>query len=1030
MLLNNEQKAAVEYISGPQVIVAGPGSGKTRVIISKIEHLLSDLGMEPARILAITFSNKAAEEMGDRLAEAFPYRSHEFNVHTFHALSWNIVQEFAAEAGFRSGVRVLDPTAAWVLVRRHIEEFGLRHYLPLTDPFRYVSDVLRHVGRAKDEGVTPQEYEAYARGQREQYEAAKESLAVEDATQQLIELEKREELARFYVRYQEIMLKENCIDFGDQIAVALGVLSGHSDVRKQIQSRWDYILVDEFQDTNIAQIELLKLLSGPEARVCVVGDPDQSIYRFRGASFASFLRFDDSYPTRQPFALTQNYRSTKNILSTAAQLISNNTDRYQAEKPVWTDSDDGVPVTIIKAPSFGAEAEAVADEIVSILSDIAEDERRFADFAILYRAHSHREESIAAFERREIPYKVISGAGFYKKEEIKDICALVKCASGREDGVSLHRVLSLADWSIPPSNLKAFSRWMCAEGMSIEDALTRIGVAGEWADIDQGSSGPIKAALDYLVSLKSSALEQSASDMCRSILETTQVLKRYLYDDSVDSRQRAANLAKYLRKVQDFEDTSEDKSITAIAEYQDYLLESGADEEEAESDDSRDAVQLMTVHAAKGLEWPYVFVVSMSSARFPTSRKSEAIPFPDDLVREVAPQGDFHIQEERRLAYVALTRAQRRLYLSCVEKKGKKPSVFVQEVSLDGSAVVEKLVPEITFDSDIESASGLAIVERDIRRHVMRVLDTSTDVEAMRPYVELLGAIRQVGNDPNAAQQVGATLKGHIDPALQESIEEMLERQLVIASVTASTPPEPLYLSYSRMTTYEECPLGYKFSYELKIPGKAKPYFSFGSTVHSSLQKFFEEVQAGKEPSLEDLKKTYNANWLSEGYVIPSQEAGYRRDGENALDAFYRRYQTDKVVPSHLEWKFTLAVGGHFITGVVDRIDPVGDGTCSIIDYKTGKSSKQKDVDDSLQLTLYALAVRECLGLRAEKLSLYFLKSDEIVSSTRTDEQLAVVKDHVLSVAESICARRFDPIPEAFKCGRCDYARICPATEF
>ena len=272
--------------------------------------------------------------------------------------------------------------------------------------------------------------------------------------------------------------------------------------------------------------------------------------------------------------------------------------------------------------------------------------------------------------------------------------------------MSLYRVLSLADWSIPPSDLKTFSRWINAESIRAADALSRI---DECAGISPEGIGRITAALGYILGLKSSAWQQTATDLCRSILETTQVLKRYLYDDSVDSRQRAANLAKYLGKVRDFEEASEDKSIVAFVEYQDYLLESGADEEEAEIDDTRDAVQLMTVHAAKGLEWPYVFVVSMSSARFPTSRRSEAIPFPEDLVREAAPAGDFHIQEERRLAYVALTRAQHRLYLSCVEKKGKKPSVFVQEVSPDGATVVQKLVPEVTFDPAIESASGLAV---------------------------------------------------------------------------------------------------------------------------------------------------------------------------------------------------------------------------------------------------------------------------------------------------------------------------------
>lgn len=1026
MLLNEEQKAAVEYVDGPQVIVAGPGSGKTRVIISKIQYLVSQLGIDPSRILAITFSNKAAEEMGDRLAEAFPYRSHEFNVHTFHALCWNIVQEFASDAGFRPGVRVLDTTSAWILVRRHIEEFGLRHYLPLNDPFKHIFDLLGHVSKAKDEGITAAEYAQYATGLNEQYQANEDSLSPEEAAEQLIKVEKCEELSRFYSLYQEILRNENCIDFGDQIAMALQLLAEHSDVRRQLQSRWDYILVDEFQDTNIAQIELLKLLAGPDAKVCVVGDPDQSIYRFRGASFASFLRFEDAYPTQQPFALTQNYRSTKNILNTATRLISNNADRYQSEKPVWTDNDDGAQVTVLKAPSFVAEAEAVADEIVSILSTIPKNERRFADFAILYRAHGHRDEFVAALERHDIPYQIVSGAGFYKKEEIKDICALVKCASGLEDGVSIHRVLSLADWSIPPTDLKTLSRWINAEGISVADALARI---DECVGIDHESVEHIKTALGYIVNLQSVASEQTESELCRGIYENTQVLKRYLYDDSLDSRKRAANLAKYLRKVQDFEEASEDKSIAAFAEYQDYLLESGADEEEAEIDDTRDAVRLMTVHAAKGLEWPYVFVVSMSSARFPTSKRSDAIPFPDELVREVAPQGDFHIQEERRLAYVALTRAQRKLYLSCVEKKGKKPSVFVKEVTLDGTTI-DKMVPDVTFDSAIESTSGFAIAERDIRRQVIKTLETSSDIELLRPYVELLAALRTLNSDSNTVDLVQAKLQdGQIDPALRETVANILSRQMIIGTVVAATPSEPLYLSYSRVSTYEDCPLGYKFAYDLKIPSKSKPYFSFGNTVHLSLNQFLSQVQAGKKPTLDDLKEIYRENWKSEGYVIPSQEAGYLSEGETVLDYFYQRYESDSIIPLHLEWKFTLPIDGHYITGFVDRIDPISDGTCSIIDYKTGKPRKQKEVDEDLQLTMYALAVRDCLGLKVEKLSLYFLKTDEIVSTTRSDAQLMEAVDHILSVAESISARRFEPNAESFKCGRCDYAGICPAME-
>lgn len=1022
MQLNNEQKAAVEYVEGPQVIVAGPGSGKTRVIISKIEHLVSNLGIDPARILAITFSNKAAEEMVERLGEAFPCRSHEFGVHTFHALCWLLVQEFAAEAGFRPGVKVLDQAAAWVLVRRHIEDFGLSHYLPNSDPFKFIFDLLSHVSRAKDEYVTPEEYQKYAEDLRRRYENEIADLSPEEAAARLIEVEKREELARFYTRYQETLLAENSIDFGDQIAMALKLLITHPDVRRQVQSRWDYILVDEFQDTNIAQIEILKLLSKSDSPVCVVGDPDQSIYRFRGASFASFLRFDEAYPTREPFALTRNYRSTGNILSTAAALISNNIDRYQAEKPVWTENEDGPPVTVIKAPSFSAEAEAVADEIVSILSETPPDDRRFSDFAILYRAHGHRDEFAAALERRGIPYKIQGGTGFYNKEEIKDILAVIRCAAGRMDAVSLYRVLSLADWGIPGGDLEILSRWMNDEKIAPADLHSRLNdctvITGEIRERTSLAAG-------FILDLQAKARELPASEVCRSVFEGTQILKRYIYDDTLDSRQRAANLAKFLRKVRNFEEASDDKSIAAFAEYQEYLAEAGADEEEAEIDDTRDAVQMMTVHAAKGLEWPYVFVVCLCSRRFPTGNKSDAIPFPEELVRESTPQGDFHTQEERRLAYVALTRAQKRLFLSYVERKGIKPSVFINEVA-GAPGTTEKAAPEVTFDSDIEPADKIALVERDIRRYIMRLLDQSASVEPLRPYVELLDAVRRIDDDPGAVRD---KLVPGIDPAVYQAVDAAVRERIVLFSVSVSTPPEPLYLSYSRMSRYKECPMGYRFAYDLKIPGRIRHYFAFGNTVHDSLQKFLEDVRAGKEPTLEDLKATYHQNWRGDGYIIKAQEEGYKRDGEAALEAFFKRYQMAKVVPLHLEWSFTLPVGGHFITGRVDRIDPLGEGTCSVLDYKTGKPKTQKDVDSDLQLTIYALAVRECLGLEAKDLSLYFLQTDEIFTATRTEEQLAAVEEEVLSVAENILARRFEPAPDAFKCGRCDYAGICWARD-
>jgi DNA helicase-2/ATP-dependent DNA helicase PcrA len=1030
--LNEEQKAAVEYLDGPSVIVAGPGSGKTRVIISKIEYLVRHAGISPSRILAMTFSTKAAEEMLDRVTASFPHKAHEFNIYNFHGFCWEIDQEFGDELGFKPNVQVLDKTASWVMTRRRIEDFGLHHFLPGNNPFKHIFDLVGHVSRSKDETISPDDYAGYAARQRAVFEADLPNMGEDDAEAARIEVERSEEVAAFYSDYRRLLKKENCLDYGDQIAMAVEILRTRPDLRRRVQDRYDFILVDEFQDTNVAQIELLSLLAGSHKKVCAVGDPDQSIYRFRGASFASFARFDSLYENCRVFPLTKNYRSTKNILAVADRLISNNDDRYMTEKALTTDNEAGEKVTVIKAPSFVAEAEAVAEEISRLLAEMPADERHLSDIAILYRAHGHRDEFEKALARRDIPYRILGGAGFYKKEEIRDIAALVKIASGRADAVALFRALQLSDWSIPDAELQKFASWAKTNDLTLDAALSKVEAMDTLTE--NGREGLIRAR-DYLVNAASAAASKPAGEVCRYLLKSTSILSRYLADDTPDSRQRAANLGKYLRKADDFEALGEDKSLAAFGEYQDLLFEAGADEEEEGVEDTRDAVQLMTVHAAKGLEWPYVFVVCLSSRRFPTGQRKEEIPFPDELMREPLPPGDFHLREERRLAYVAFTRAEKRLYLTCVERKGAKPSVFIQEALTAGDAIRLTEVPEVNFDSSVETASDVELLERDVRRAIIREVDVDSAHTLLRPLADLLSFVRRLGRTDGAENwrqslaDFNQDSSLHVEPSLTERVVDLLANRLIVDAAARDIPKETLHLSYSQINTYEECPLGYKLGCIYKIPAKPQPYFSFGTSIHLALRRFFEEVLEDRNPSLDDLLGLYNEYWEKDGYILKAQEEAYRAQGKECLAAVYARHRASEIKPLQLEWKFTLPVGPHFVHGYIDRIDPTSEGGCEVLDYKTGKSQAQKDVDTDLQLSLYALAVKECLGLVPERLSLYFLSSDEIVSSCRTDEQLEEVRSRVQSVADMILARKFDPAPDHFRCGRCDYATLCRAME-
>ncbi len=1023
MILNDEQKAAVEYVDGSQIIIAGPGSGKTRALISKIEYLVNQQKINPRRILTITFSNKASEEMIDRLAESFIYNFHDFHVSTFHSYCWELVREFSDALNFKPDVKILNDSEAWILVRRNIEKLNLNHYMPFTDPFKYIHDLIKHTSRAKDEYVTVEDYHQFAMEKRRQFDIEAADMTEDQYSAELINIEKIEEAGRFYEYYQQLLAESNSIDYGDQILMAVKLLENNPHLRYQIQQRWDYILVDEFQDTNIIQIELIKQIVGDHARVCVVGDPDQNIYVFRGASYASFTKFIDAFPSCKSFSLTQNYRSTANILSTAKKLISVNPDRLQGEKSIWTDNPNGAKVKILHASSVEAESESIANEIYRVILELPESDRRFSDFAILYRGHGFSDQIIAALKRHSIPFKMAKSSGFYEQEEIRDIYAVLHCLVYQDDGIYLHRYLALEDWEIPQSVLTKLYSWIYNNGIEtseIQQNLVNCDV------LDQESIEKISEAFNYLEALRLLISGNSASEICREIYESTSILKRFIYDDTLDSRQRSANLGKFLQLIIDFEEKSDDKSLPAFVEYMDYLLESGADEEQMEIDDTRDAVQLMTVHTAKGLEWLYVFVTGLYSRRFPSTKRADAIPLHAELMKDSISDDDLHIPEERRLAYVAFTRAEKMLFLTSISKQGTKQSVFIKDVYPYEGVIEEEIVPEITFNPIINPVvSDDDIIERNIRRRIIGLIDKTCPITDMAPYIELLGMLRNKDKVMENAPEIYKILDNGVDADIVEAVAEMLRRKTVIGMTDANLPQKSFNMSYSKLDLYESCPLAYKFCYDMHIPGKPKSYFSFGNTIHAVLDAFYKEVSNGKTPDMDFIHKAYSDYWQKEGYSTSAQEAGYRSTGMASLEAFYDMHVKNPVMPLYTEWKFTLPVGNHTISGRIDRIDQTGADSCAIWDYKTGKVQSQKEVDNNFQLALYAYAVRECLNLKVDSVGLYFIIANQMITATKTDDEIQEALKKIDEAANSICARNFYPKPDPRKCARCEYEGIC-----
>jgi DNA helicase-2/ATP-dependent DNA helicase PcrA len=990
--LNPDQLEAVTTTDGPLLIIAGAGTGKTGVLIRRIAHLGREKGVPPQSILALTFTEKAAEEMKIRVKDILGQPVTSMQVSTFHSFCRSILVEDGEKLGFPPDFHQLDNIDQWIVLRRLLPNLQLDYWLELSDPPRVINDFRVFINRAKDELISPSDYLAYALGKREEFES-RHQLNYGNVSPYLkeekyrstrppfadswtqdrwldfkvagLELKKMLEIGEIYRRYQEELERAKKVDYGDLIVLSHRLLKENLEVRSEYQAKFSHILVDEFQDTNIAQLELLRLLAEKHQNICVVGDDDQSIYRFRGASFASFVDFRNAYPEAKVIKLTQNYRSTKAILAAAGELIAKNVGaRYESEKNLWTERELGERVQVLISPEFSDEARAVCDTIESEMNDVPEAERDYSRYAILYRAHMHRELVVQELEGRKIPHVVVSPEGILFTEEVEDLVAYLQVVrnikvSATKETLSLLRVLSDPQWQISAAELMAlFSARI--EEMTLYDLIRSPDRVATLSTATIERIQNLVKTLDELVALTEtkSMLEFVQELIARSRFNITQLERT----GTPESQQSILLVSEFLRFVEEKTQLEENKTFLAFMEYLDYYLEGGGTIEPQNLQPMREAnaVRCMTVHAAKGLEFDRVFVIGLTNQRFPTRKRAEAVSFPRELIKGVVPEGDLHLQEERRLFYVAMTRAKNELYLSGVDKKRNPKSRFIDEVG-SGSAW----------------------------------------------YLEF----RNVEHVP-------------LPPGTDEEAEALLTtspgRQFALFPT-----PERLRLSYTQIKTYQTCGLKYKFGYVYKIPTLSKGFLTYGQVQHDVLDEFFSMVREGKKVSAETLRELYDKHWKDEGYPDTMQQREYKKRGYDELNEFYERNKDSLRVPLALEEPFSFDVGGHVVVGRIDRIDALDGDKVEVIDYKTGKPQEQKEADKSLQLSIYAIAAREKLKKEPAVLSFYYLTSNEKVSSERTEEELEETKDEILKVADSILKREFQAT-KGFHCEWCDYKPICP----
>lgn len=635
--LNEPQREAVYYTEGPLLILAGAGSGKTRVLTHRIAYLIEEKGVNPWNILAITFTNKAAGEMRERVDRLVGFGSESIWVSTFHSMCVRILRRHISLLGYDTNFTIYDADDQKTLMK------DVCKLLQIDTKIYKERALLAAVSHAKNELVTPEEFRLNAGG---------------DFSQRKI--------AEVYEEYEKQLKANNALDFDDLLIKTVQLFQTQADVLEYYQERFRYIMVDEYQDTNTVQFELVRLLASKYRNLCVVGDDDQSIYKFRGANIKNILNFEQYFEDAKVIKLEQNYRSTSNILNAANAVIRNNAGRK--DKTLWTDNGDGEKIQFRQFDSAYDEAEYIVDDI---RKRVREKEYSYHDNVILYRTNAQSRMFEEKFVTANIPYKIVDGINFYARREIKDLLAYLKTVDNGKDDLAVRRIVNVPKRGIGLTSINRVQDYAAAYNIGFYDALRAVDLI---PNIGRGAS-KLESFVALIEHFKTDAEDMSISDLLKEIIEETGYIESLQAEDMVEAETRIENIDELLSKVAAYEEDCEDRNEPASLS---GFLEEVALVADIDSlDEDTDYVVLMTLHSAKGLEFPNVYLAGMEDGLFPSYMTITA----DD------PE---EVEEERRLCYVGITRAEKELTLTCArrrmirgETQYNKMSRFLKEIPME-----------------------------------------------------------------------------------------------------------------------------------------------------------------------------------------------------------------------------------------------------------------------------------------------------------------------------------------------------------
>ncbi len=948
--LNSEQLQAVTHADGPLLIVAGAGTGKTTVITRRIAYLIEQKLAKPQKILALTFTDKAAGEMEERVDQLVPLGVHDFWISTFHSFCERIIKQHGIDIGLSNDFELLDKTKQWIFLYKNFDKFTLDYYRPLGSPSKFIDALLDHFSKCKDELITPEEYLNYAESLKLSSGDAQLAIGTEDET--ITEIKRLEELAGAYHTYQKLLLDNEYLDFGDLIHYCIQLFKQRPNLLKYYQKQFKFIMVDEFQDTNVAQYELIKLLAGhgrtdSKHNLVVVGDDDQSIYKFRGASVSNILKIKEDFPDIQSLTLVDNYRSNQKILDLAYNFIQgNNPNRLETKlkinKRLKGHNTETSEIQVLEGKDLSEELNFVVDKALALKQKFPDSS--WNDFCILARANSAANEIIPVLEAKQIPYSFVANRGLYKKPLIADIINYLKLLDNYHESSALYRVLNFPKFQLGAIDVAHLTQFTNRKTISVYEALHNHEAL---ALLSKQSQEKIAQLLKLLEKHAQDSTEKSAVELFVELVADLGI-DHILMEDTLENAQNRELLEQFYKRVETYAQTAENRTMRGFLG--ELALELKAGEEGAikfDPNSGPESLKVMTIHSAKGLEFKFCFIVNLVDQRFPTRAQRDAIELPAALIKDILPEGDFHLQEERRLFYVAITRAKTHLYLSWGRDYGgaklKKPSIFLTETGLVPSESVTKATGKVVFTPNKSKS----------RKVVYKVLPESFSFSQIATFQQC--------------------------------------------------PLEYKYRYYLRLPL----PGNHHLSFGSTIHAVLQKYLEqFKRQLNAPQQDLFTKETVVELPPQSLLEELYESEWVDDWYQSSEQKENYRARGRDILKTFYESSSASTPKPVLIEESFSMKLGDkeqYSFNGKIDRADRGEHGLC-VIDYKTSEKVPSKQASSDLdQLRIYQWALEEYFHLHAENLQYWYLHPNQrVVIPLATPEQLTELKEKLVQTIEEI----------------------------